>query len=100
MTKRNAIIYGTHFGSDGMIICTEKRITFVHKSREKEILRRWHYENIGKTCIEANERIATIEFYHYGKRVVFSNLSPKSVHKIQDFINKNRKKGGIADEEK
>jgi hypothetical protein len=84
--KKNAIVYGTQFGSEGIIVCSERRITFIHKSKEKEILRRWYYEDIEDISIDMKGNVAVIQFYYSGKRVVFSNLSSKAVIKIKEFI--------------
>jgi hypothetical protein len=88
--KKNAIVFGTNFGSDGIIICGDKRMTFIHKSCEKEIVRRWYYQNIENISIEMQGNIAFIVFYHSGRRVVFSNLSAKAVMKIKEFIEKKK----------
>jgi hypothetical protein len=88
--KKNAIVYGTQFGSEGIIVCSERRITFIHKSEEKEILRRWYYEHIEDIFVDMEDNIAVIQFYHRGRRVFISNLSPKSVLKIKDFIERNQ----------
>jgi hypothetical protein len=87
--KKNAIVYGTNFGSDGIIICGIKRITFIHKSSDTEIVRRWYYKNIESISIEMEGNKAVIQFYHSGRRVVFSNLSSKAVIKIKDFLLEN-----------
>lgn len=89
MSKR-ASFNGTHLGIDGVIICTGKRITFISKSTDREVLKRWYYKDIGNVYVDIKEDVVVIEFYESGKRVMFTKLSDNGFRKIKSFIDKGK----------
>jgi len=82
--RKSTVISGTHKGLEGIIICGEQKITFMYKSPGHEVVKRWFNKELANLSIYPEK--AYVEFNHFGKKVEFSNLSPKALRKVMKHI--------------